>query len=40
MIRDWILLNETHLESRLLMGTLTHPRMILHTQVIYKKIFP
>lgn len=39
MIRDWILLNETHLESRLLMSTLTHP-MILHTQIIYKKIFP
>ena len=39
MFREWILLNETFLESRLLMATSTHP-MMLHTQIIYKRIFP
>ncbi|KAI1714550.1 THAP domain-containing protein 4 [Ditylenchus destructor] len=39
MVREWILLNETHLESRLLMATATHP-MLLHTSIIYKKIYP
>ncbi|CAD5208902.1 unnamed protein product [Bursaphelenchus xylophilus] len=39
MVRDWILLNETHMEARLLMATSTHP-MLLHTQIIYKKLYP
>uniref|UniRef100_A0A7E4W442 THAP4_heme-bd domain-containing protein n=1 Tax=Panagrellus redivivus TaxID=6233 RepID=A0A7E4W442_PANRE len=39
MLRDWILLNETFLESRLIMGTKTHKPM-LHTHILYKKIYP
>jgi len=39
MIREWTLLNVTHLEARLIMGTSTH-RMMLHTQIIYTKIYP
>ncbi|TKR81485.1 hypothetical protein L596_015348 [Steinernema carpocapsae] len=39
MIRDWILLDENHLESRLSMATITH-RMMDHTSIIYKRIYP
>ncbi|KAI6242403.1 hypothetical protein M3Y99_00225700 [Aphelenchoides fujianensis] len=39
MLREWILLNETFLESRVVMATSTHP-MLLHTSIIYKKIYP
>ncbi|KAI6180311.1 hypothetical protein M3Y98_00706400 [Aphelenchoides besseyi] len=39
MLREWILLNETFMESRLVMATQTHP-MLLHTTIIYKKIYP
>uniref|UniRef100_A0AC34Q7A9 THAP4-like heme-binding beta-barrel domain-containing protein n=1 Tax=Panagrolaimus sp. JU765 TaxID=591449 RepID=A0AC34Q7A9_9BILA len=39
MVRDWTLLNETFLESSVYMATTTHP-MMLHTQIIYKKIYP
>uniref|UniRef100_A0A914KZM5 ShKT domain-containing protein n=1 Tax=Meloidogyne incognita TaxID=6306 RepID=A0A914KZM5_MELIC len=39
MVREWILLNESHLESRLHMSTLTH-RMLLHTHIIYEKVYP
>ncbi|KAK0406449.1 hypothetical protein QR680_018578 [Steinernema hermaphroditum] len=39
MIRDWILLDENHLESRLSMATITH-RMMDHTSIIYTKIYP
>uniref|UniRef100_A0A0N4Z1X5 ShKT domain-containing protein n=1 Tax=Parastrongyloides trichosuri TaxID=131310 RepID=A0A0N4Z1X5_PARTI len=39
MIRTWILMNETFLESNLIMSTVTHP-MIQHTSITYQKIFP
>uniref|UniRef100_A0A1I7XZF0 ShKT domain-containing protein n=1 Tax=Steinernema glaseri TaxID=37863 RepID=A0A1I7XZF0_9BILA len=39
MIRDWILLDENHLESRLSMATITH-RMMDHTSIIYTRIYP
>ncbi|KAI6204270.1 hypothetical protein M3Y94_00653400 [Aphelenchoides besseyi] len=39
MLREWILLNETFMESRLVMATQTHP-MLLHTNIVYKKIYP
>lgn len=39
MTRTWMLMNETFLESNLVMSTATHP-MILHTSITYEKIFP
>uniref|UniRef100_A0AC35U8N8 ShKT domain-containing protein n=1 Tax=Rhabditophanes sp. KR3021 TaxID=114890 RepID=A0AC35U8N8_9BILA len=38
-VRSWILVNETHLESSVVMSTQTHP-MILHTTITYVKIYP
>uniref|UniRef100_A0A914GS18 Uncharacterized protein n=1 Tax=Globodera rostochiensis TaxID=31243 RepID=A0A914GS18_GLORO len=50
MIREWILLNATHMEARLHMATV-HPNcgksprcatyhMLLHTQIVYKRVYP
>jgi hypothetical protein len=39
MIREWTLLNATHLEQRLHMGTQTH-RMLLHTHIVYERVYP
>ncbi|EYC43029.1 hypothetical protein Y032_0506g2682 [Ancylostoma ceylanicum] len=40
MFREWTLLDEQHFESRLLMTTTVTRRLMEHTTVIYKKIYP
>ncbi|KIH56608.1 hypothetical protein ANCDUO_13213 [Ancylostoma duodenale] len=40
MFREWTLLDEQHFESRLLMTTTVTRRLMEHTSVIYKKIYP
>lgn len=40
MFREWTLLDENRLEARLLMTTTITRRLMEHTAVIYKKIYP
>ncbi|CAD6194075.1 unnamed protein product [Caenorhabditis auriculariae] len=40
MFREWTLLDESHLEARLLMTTTITRRLMEHTAIIYKKIYP
>ncbi|VDL84546.1 unnamed protein product [Nippostrongylus brasiliensis] len=40
MFREWTLLDEQRLEARLLMATTVTRRLMEHTSVIYKKIYP
>ncbi|KHJ98316.1 hypothetical protein OESDEN_01699 [Oesophagostomum dentatum] len=40
MFREWTLLDEQQLESRLLMTTTVTHRLMEHTRIIYKKIYP
>ncbi|CAI4232262.1 unnamed protein product [Auanema sp. JU1783] len=40
MFREWTMLDENKLEARLLMTTTVTRRLMEHTSVIYKKIYP
>uniref|UniRef100_A0A7I4Y9U9 ShKT domain-containing protein n=1 Tax=Haemonchus contortus TaxID=6289 RepID=A0A7I4Y9U9_HAECO len=40
MFREWTLLDEERFESRLLMATTVTRRLMEHTAIIYKKIYP
>ncbi|CAJ0597717.1 unnamed protein product [Cylicocyclus nassatus] len=40
MFREWTLLDEQNFEARLLMATTVTHRLMEHTRIIYKKIYP
>ncbi|KAK6029563.1 hypothetical protein OSTOST_04326 [Ostertagia ostertagi] len=40
MFREWTLLDEERFEARLLMATTVTRRLMEHTSIIYKKVYP